>query len=204
MLPLRNRHHLALDGLFLAVAGALSFAAYHETADIAPSLRVLLAAYVGVALPLRLAALWRMGLYTRLWRYAGQADVELLGAASIASAAVGFAVGTFLLPLAAGGGWRVPVGVLALDALLGALVLAAPRVAMLRRPRRGRRAEGAFKRVLIGGLSVPHPGRCFESGTGTSSRSTPRCSRWLRGWRSSRASKVRCSRRAWAGCSRRT
>jgi FlaA1/EpsC-like NDP-sugar epimerase len=151
MLPLRNRHHLALDGLFLAVAGALSFAAYHETADIAPSLRVLLAAYVGVALPLRLAALWRMGLYTRLWRYAGQADVELLGAASIASAAVGFAVGTFLLPLAAGGGWRVPVGVLALDALLGALVLAAPRVAMRRRPRRGRRAEGAFKRVLIAG-----------------------------------------------------
>ena len=152
MIQLRNRHLLAFDALLLAVAGALSFVAYHETTDMAPSLRSLLLVYVGLALPLRLGALWRAGLYARLWRYAGQADIELLGVASAVSAAVGFVVGALVLPFAAGRGWRVPVGVLSLDALLGALALAVPRIATRRRPHRGwRQADDGFKRVLIAG-----------------------------------------------------
>jgi FlaA1/EpsC-like NDP-sugar epimerase len=152
MIQFRNRHLLALDALLLAVTGALSFVAYHETTDMAPTLRSVVLVYLSLALPLRLAGLWYMGLYRRLWRYAGQADIELLAVASAASALVGIAVGGLLLPFAAGRGWRVPIGVLSLDALLGALALAVPRVAMRRRPRRGwRKADDGFKRVLIAG-----------------------------------------------------
>ena len=152
MTQFRNRHLFVFDALLLAATGGLSFVAYHGTTEMAPSLRSVLLVYVGLALPLRIAALWRLGLYARLWRYAGQADVELLGMASAVSAAVGIAVGSLVLPFSVGAGWRVPIGVLSLDALLGALALAAPRVTMRRRPRRGwRSADAGFKRVLIAG-----------------------------------------------------
>ena len=79
---------------------------------------VMLGTYVAVTLPLRLVAMWRMGLYARLWRYAGQADLEHLCAACAVLAAIGFGIG-FAAGLVPGAALaRVPLSVMLLDALL--------------------------------------------------------------------------------------
>jgi FlaA1/EpsC-like NDP-sugar epimerase len=86
MLRIRNRHFLALDAAFLALAAWVAFLARFEGAEFPTGVGRMLVAYVVVAVPLRLLTLWRMGLYARLWRYAGQADLEHLLAACVVGA----------------------------------------------------------------------------------------------------------------------
>lgn len=160
MSRLRNRHYLALDAALLLIAAVVAFLARFETTVLPRGVVVMLATYVAVAVPLRLLAMWRMGLYARLWRYAGQADLEhlLVSCAVIAGigVAVGFAAGT--IPGAAFD--RVPLSVLLLDALLGGLVVVAPRLVMRDGRRRsagpwGRRvSDQRERRVLVAGAGA--------------------------------------------------
>jgi FlaA1/EpsC-like NDP-sugar epimerase len=160
MLQIRNRHFLALDAALLTCAAWVAFLARFEGSAFPPGTGRMLAAYVGVALPLRLVALWRMGLYARLWRYAGQADLEHLLAACAVLAAMGLAVG-FGVGLVPGAAFaRVPLSILLLDGLLGGLAVTIPRLVMRRgrdwaaRPWGRRATDGSGRRVLIAGAGA--------------------------------------------------
>lgn len=160
MSRLRNRHFLALDAALLLVAGVVAFLARFETVVPPRGVAVMLVAYVAVVVPLRLLAMWRMGLYARLWRYAGQADLEHLLLACVALAAIGVVVG-FAAGAVPGAAFdRVPLSVVLLDVLLAGLVVVAPRLALRRGTRRsaglwGRRATDTHeRRVLVAGAGA--------------------------------------------------
>ena len=124
----------------------------------------MLVAYIAMTLPVRLAVLWRMGLYARLWRYAGQSDLEHLCVACAVLGGIGIGAG-FAVGLIPGAAFtRVPLSIVLMDALLGALVVTLPRLAMRRGGRWsagpwGRRAADApqQRRVLIAGAGGPAP-----------------------------------------------
>ena len=80
------------------------------------------------AVPLKVLLLLWLGMYRRLWRYASVADVERLLVGAGACALVDILLGVFglgalgLLP------GRLSYGVILLDACLGALAIALPRL----------------------------------------------------------------------------
>ena len=93
--------------------------------------------FVLISLPLKLAIFWRVGIYRRLWRYAGIIDVERLISASTASGLAGLLIGALLLPVLGLTAVRVPLSVLFMDGLLTAAFAAAPRFAVRAFGRRG-------------------------------------------------------------------
>ncbi len=148
MLQIRNRHLMTADALLLGAAAALAFVARFETWSLPRGVAVVLGVYLGVAMPLRLLAFVRLGLYSRLWRYAGPADLRSLVAAAATSVVICTGTG-LLLPIT--GLARVPYGVLALDGLLSALFLALPRVALRMHAPSAPRPRANTRRVLVVG-----------------------------------------------------
>ncbi len=149
---LRNRYLLASDALLLFGSVILAFAirfegwvwpnAQHNTA-------LLFAASV---IPLKLGVFYWQGLYRRIWRHAGVAELEdILGASAIA-AALSFAVGGLILPGLGLTVSRVPLSVLFMDAFMTMAFVATPRLlvrVLARRPPR-RRAEDALRVLIVG------------------------------------------------------
>ena len=149
---IRNRHLLLADALLLATSATLAFAVRFETLRLGPELMTVLALYCGLVLPLRLFTFMRLGLYARLWRYAGHADLNSLLAAGAASAALGCVVGLVAIPLVPGlvlG--RIPYSVLALDGMLSSLALALPRLALRQQVLLGTRTRDGARRALVVG-----------------------------------------------------
>lgn len=143
---------MSADALLLAVAASLAFGARFETFSLPRSIVAVLAVYVACSLPLRLAALARLGLYARMWRYAGPADLRSLVRAAAASVAIGAVIG-LSIPLV--GLARVPYSVLALDGLLSALVLALPRLALrLQSPSPPRPRPDSRRALVVGAGSA--------------------------------------------------
>ena len=70
-----------------------------------------------IALPTKLLTLVALGLYTRMWRYASAADMEVLAWAGAAVAVVGAIVGAAAVPALWPAVGRVPLSVISLDAL---------------------------------------------------------------------------------------
>ncbi len=160
MYRIRNRHFLALDAALLTAAAWVAFLARFEGTNFPPGATAVLATYIAVALPMRLFAMWRMGLYARLWRYAGQTDLEHLLAACAVLAAIGVAVGLTVGFVPGAVFDRVPLSIIVIDALLGSLAITLPRIAMRRGGRWrvgpwGRRAtDRSERRVLIAGAGA--------------------------------------------------
>ena len=151
MPQIRNRHLMSADALLLGASAVLAFVVRFESWTLPGAFATVLAVYYGLALPFRLLAFVRLGLYARLWRYAGTADLNSLVTAAAWSVALGFAVGLSLPYLPGLDLPRVPVSVLALDGLLGAVARAAPRLAR-RQPYAGPgRARADVRRALIVG-----------------------------------------------------
>ena len=145
MIVLRNRHLLLADVLLVSLAPWVAFAIRFESGSW-PDVMVRIAwLYVMVATPLRILATYALGLYGRLWRYASIRDLGVLVRSLLASAAVGIVVGLIVVPIVLGD--RVPLSVLVLDGLLGAVLMTLPRL-LLRAPAQ-RRAPGAELRPAI-------------------------------------------------------
>ncbi|GJG88452.1 polysaccharide biosynthesis protein CapD [Gemmatimonadetes bacterium T265] len=142
---------MTADALLLGVAAALAFVVRFETWTLPRGVGLALVVYYGLALPLRLLACVRLGLYARMWRYAGTADLDSLLAAATASVTLGLFVGV-LTPFLPGLGLpRIPYSVLALDGLLSALALALPRLALRLVYGRERRGRANTRRALVVG-----------------------------------------------------
>jgi FlaA1/EpsC-like NDP-sugar epimerase len=151
---IRNRYLFFLDVvLFTAsvlIANALRFegldwpAAYQRTA----------LAYLVLGLPLKLAVLWSVGVYRRLWRYAGMSEVERLILGSTISGAVCLVLGAVILPVSGLTAVRVPIAVLFLDGLLTAAFATGPRLAVRAVGRGRHRAVRSGRRALIVGAGA--------------------------------------------------
>jgi FlaA1/EpsC-like NDP-sugar epimerase len=150
---LRNRAFFASDLVLLPLCAVVAFAARYDGLD-AASVRDMLLVFVLSAVPLKIALLLWLGMYRRLWRYASVADVELLLVGAGACAFVDILLGTVglrglgLLP------GRLSYGVILLDACLGALAIAMPRlgIRVVRRERRYR--DAGFRRTIIVGAGA--------------------------------------------------
>jgi len=148
----RNRYLFVLDAALIPLATLLAFTVRFEGASWPAPMVGVAWTYILLATPLKLAVCVRMGLYGRLWRYAGVADMEQLLATAGFAAAGSAVVGAVVFPLTGLTPLRVPLSVLVLDAILGLLFLALPRlsVRLLQRRRHGA-CDGEGRRVLIAG-----------------------------------------------------
>jgi FlaA1/EpsC-like NDP-sugar epimerase len=136
---MRNRYFLLSDVVLLLAVVILAFCARFEGLGWWPTLAGLFAMYAVIAIPLKLASFWGAGLYGRLWKYASISDLECLLIASLLGIAVVFGVGTLALPGFGLTDTRVPIGILVIDSVLTAAVIALPRI-LLRVINRRRRA----------------------------------------------------------------
>jgi FlaA1/EpsC-like NDP-sugar epimerase len=152
---LRNRHLLLLDAILLGLctlaAYFVRFEGFHWGSDHFHTALV----YLACVLPLKLGVLVWVGIYRRLWRFAGVAELELILVATAISASLSALFGAALLPGLGITPLRVPLSVLFIDACLSSGAVALPRlfIRLLGRRNQWRRLEAA-RRVLIVGAGA--------------------------------------------------
>jgi FlaA1/EpsC-like NDP-sugar epimerase len=151
MSQIRNRYLLLADGLLLGVAAWLAFMARFEGGEWPAGMAAVFGTFVVVAVPAKLFVLWRAGVYSRLWRYASVRDLDVLSIGLGAAALAGAIAGLLAMPLVTGA--RVPISVLALDALLAGAAIVGTRLA-LRMALRPRRQEPGGRRAVIVGAGA--------------------------------------------------
>ena len=147
----RNRHLLVLDLAFVPLATLLAFTLRFEGWDWPAQYRSIAFWFLACALPCKMLLLYGFGLYRRLWRFASISELEVIVAATASSGLLSLVLGALLLPGIGVIALRVPLGVLANDALLTGVLVALPRliVRSLEWHRAG--GGGSAHRVLIAG-----------------------------------------------------
>jgi FlaA1/EpsC-like NDP-sugar epimerase len=150
----RNRYILGSDASLFAVSIFLSFVLRFEGFEWDPGQQRVALLYALLAIPVKVFILWTIGLYRRLWRYAGIVDLERILLASAVSAVVCLFIGAVLLPATGTVTSRVPLSVLFLDALFSTAAVALPRLALRILGRRGRRPLEDSRRALIVGAGT--------------------------------------------------
>lgn len=152
---LRNRHFLALDLLFLPLATALAFAVRFEGLSWPAEHLTSAFWFVLLSVPVKLLAFCWVGLYRCVWRHAGVHEVEQILIAAAHAGAVCFLIGVVVIPGLDLAPSRVPLSVLALDALLTGAVFTIPRMAVRLvavHRRVGQQADA--RRVLVAGAGA--------------------------------------------------
>jgi len=145
----RNRAFFALDLLLLPACTILAFVARYEGLRWSPETSSIVWGFVVAALPLKLAMLFALGMYRRLWRYASISDLEVMLFAVTACAAVSIGVGLGLLPLLGIVELHVSYSVVLLDICLSASAIVLPRLLIRVMVRRERRRDWASARRVI-------------------------------------------------------
>ena len=95
---LRNRHLFLLDAVLLAASTLGAYVVRFEGFDWGTAILYTALVYLAVSLPLKLGVLLYVGLYRRLWRFAGAAELEHILVATAISASLSGLVGAALLP----------------------------------------------------------------------------------------------------------
>ncbi|HEU5305642.1 MAG TPA: nucleoside-diphosphate sugar epimerase/dehydratase [Gemmatimonadales bacterium] len=152
---LRNRHLLMLDAFLLGLGTLAAYVVRFEGFGWGAAHLYTALVYLAVSLPLKLGVLLYVGLYRRLWRFAGVAELEHILVATAISASLSTLLGAAVLPGLGLTPLRVPLSVLFIDACLSAAAVALPRLFMrlLGRRTQWRRLEAA-RRVLIVGAGA--------------------------------------------------
>jgi FlaA1/EpsC-like NDP-sugar epimerase len=149
---IRNRYLFGSDAVLFASATILAFALRFEGFDWGADQGHAAVLFLLIGLPLKLMIFWRVGIYRRLWRYAGVVEVERLISAAMASGAVGLLLGALVLPGLGLTVMRVPLSVLFMDGLLTAAFAAMPRFAVraIGRRRQWHRLQDARRALIVG------------------------------------------------------
>ena len=146
---LRNRHLIVFDAISMVVAIGLAYSVRFEGLSwLTDGQGEVCAWYLGIAAPLRLIGFWSLGLYRRLWALASVADLERVLAAALLGGAVSGVVGLVLLSGLGLTTQRMPISVVALDTLLMAVAMTAPRMSLRFLKRRLERRGGENNRPL--------------------------------------------------------
>lgn len=150
---LRNRHLFVLDAVSVITATLLAFLVRFEQAQwIGDNLR-LVALYLLLSVPLRLAIFFVAGMYRRLWRHASAGEMMPIVVAAIGGGIACGLIGLVVLPVFNLTATRVPFSVVFIDTFLTGALIAFPRlmVRILRQGYMRRRRDDTGKRVLIAG-----------------------------------------------------
>jgi FlaA1/EpsC-like NDP-sugar epimerase len=148
----RNRYLFASDILLFGSSTIVAFALRFEGfvwGDIWNQAALL---YLTLSLPIKLFVFWAVGMYRRLWRYAGIVEVERLISASALSGLACLLLGLAVLPGLRLTEMRIPISVLFMDGLLTGAAASLPRFAVRSLGRRGqrRRLEDARRAIIAG------------------------------------------------------
>ena len=149
---IRNRYLFGSDILLFASSTVLAFALRFEGFEWGPDHNHAALLFLLTSLPLKLAIFWQVGIYRRLWRYAGIVDVERLISASALSGVIALLIGAWMLPGLGLTAMRVPLSVLFMDGLLTAASAATPRFAVRAFGRRWQhhRFQNARRALIVG------------------------------------------------------
>lgn len=151
----RNRHLLALDIALLPLGTLLAYVVRFEGFDLPGEHRPGAELYLIASVLIKLTVLYSFGLYRRLWRFASISELESILIAVAISSGLCAVLGVWVLPSLGLIPTRIPLSVLALDALLTAGIVALPRV-LVRAFRWHQEHEGADEKrqVLIAGAGA--------------------------------------------------
>ncbi|MCL4866191.1 MAG: hypothetical protein KJZ47_09880 [Gemmatimonadales bacterium] len=152
---LRNRYLFLVDAVALSGALFLAYAFRFESLTWHPDHTRTFGVFLLASLPVKLGLFYLFGLYRRLWRYAGVAELERILLATALAAVASILLGAALLPFSGLTPVRVPLSVLAMDAVFTAGVVALPRM-LLRVLRHWMPAEDATgtRRILVAGAGA--------------------------------------------------
>ncbi len=132
---IRNRYLFGSDLLLFASSTIIAFALRFEGFEWGDLQNHSALLYLLLSLPIKLYVFWAVGMYRRLWKYAGIVDVERLISAATASGFICLILGLVVLPGLGLTELRVPLSILFLDGLLTAAAASLPAVRRaLRRP----------------------------------------------------------------------
>lgn len=148
---MRNSHLFLLDLILLAPLPFLALALRRESFTWPPELAHAAIVYAALALATRISVAYSVGIYRFLWRHASLVELERLVFAGATSTALTFVTGSVLIQGLGLAPARLPFSTLLLDALLAALVMVAPRLAVrfaARRPTTNRR--GKQRAIIVG------------------------------------------------------
>lgn len=126
----RNRHIFLLDLLLLPLATFLAFVVRFEGLAWPEGYTGVALTFLATSLPFKLALIFGLGLYRRLWRFASIADLESILICATVTGLGSFVLGAILLPESNLISLRVPLSVLVLDAMFTAGFMAMPRLMM--------------------------------------------------------------------------
>ena len=148
----RNRYLFGSDVLLFTASTILAFALRFEGFEWGPDQNYAASVYLLLSLPIKLVIFWAIGMYRRLWRYAGMVEVERLISASALCGMICLVIGGAVLPGFGITASRVPISVLFLDGLLTAAFAALPRLAVRALGQRGQRQrlEDAKRALIVG------------------------------------------------------
>lgn len=147
----RNRYLVGFDAILLGALPVLAYLIRFEGPGWSAADWEALIAFAAIAVPLKLSLFVLGGMYNRLWRQATLGDMTSMLRTGALSAAGATALG-LCLPLVGIAAVRVPISVLALDALATVAVLAAPRLFLkaLYTPNRGLRRDSDPATLIVG------------------------------------------------------
>ncbi len=152
---IRNRYLFGSDLLLFASSTIVAFAVRFEGFEWGAVQSRSAILYLLLSLPIKLYVFWAVGMYRRLWRYAGIVEVERLISAATASGFICLVLGLAVLPGLGLTELRVPLSVLFMDGLLTAAAASLPRFAVRSIGRRGqRRRLKDGHRALIAGAGA--------------------------------------------------
>jgi FlaA1/EpsC-like NDP-sugar epimerase len=146
----RNRYLLISDVAWFAASILLAYVVRFEGLQWEPGHARTAVIYAALSIPIKVVILTSVGLYRRLWRYAGVVDLERILVASALSGLVCLLIGAIALPGLGITAGRVPLSVILLDALLSAAAIALPRLALRIFGRRGRPRSDARRTLVVG------------------------------------------------------
>ncbi|MDQ8161867.1 MAG: nucleoside-diphosphate sugar epimerase/dehydratase [Gemmatimonadota bacterium] len=154
---MRNRYFLLLDlaALCLSIVAAYTIRFEGVSWWVAGEGWVV-TLFLLITIPARIVIFWSLAMYGRIWSLASVAELERILVAVAAAGVCSFVVGAVALPGAGLIASRVPLSVLALDALLsgGAVTLSRITARLLRRRRErralDRRRSGSVPVLIVG------------------------------------------------------
>src|SRR5581483_11245375 len=161
---MRNRVFLALDVLLCTLVVLVAFTARFEGLGWFASMGAVAVIYAALSIPLKVAGFWSVGLYSRLWRYASIADLEIAMLACALGTAVSFLVGLGIMPALHLVNTRVPIGILLVDSLLTAAAITQIRLAFRIANRRARNGKSLVPSLRVS--DQPEPRRVLIAGAG--------------------------------------
>lgn len=151
---IRNRHLLALDLALVPVATLLAFTLRFEGLTWPGDYPGVAAKFLLFAIPIKISLLLVFGLYRRLWRFASVSELESILLATGISGLLCLGLGGWVLPVSGITSLRVPLGVLANDALLTGFLVALPRLILRSIEWHQAGQTHGSRRVLIAGAGV--------------------------------------------------